>query len=263
MITGIDHVVILADDLDGAIRQYQHVGFKVTPGGKHPRFTHNALVPFADGTYLELIAFYELPEAGSDETHRWHRHLATGGGLVDYAVGATDVEEVKQSASERGVALAGPVAGARTRPDGVAIRWRSVMPEGANVGAAPFVIEDETDRGLRVPSDRARHANHATGVEAVVIAVRDLDAAVTRHAALLGRDNVSGDGEVERDGARGVFFMVGPHRVELVTPTGDVPMQELLDRRGDSVFELVLRSDQHGDLQPGEAANARIRFVPA
>src|SRR5262249_58019959 len=58
MLTGIDHLVVAVPDLDAAIESYQSVGFHVVRGGRHQVGTHNALVPFADGVYLELIAFY-------------------------------------------------------------------------------------------------------------------------------------------------------------------------------------------------------------
>jgi catechol 2,3-dioxygenase-like lactoylglutathione lyase family enzyme len=263
MPTAIDHVIILGDDLDTAVAQYQRLGFTVTPGGRHPRFTHNALIPFEDGTYLELIAFYEQPKPGSDETHRWHRHLATGGGLVDYAVGASSVEATSASATSRGIEMSAPVQGGRQRPDGIDIRWRSVMPAGENGGALPFVIEDQTDRSLRVPADAATHANGSRGVHSIVVAVRDLDAAVARYCGLLGRDTMAGDGTAEQDDATGVFFMIGPHRVEVVTPNADGPMQELLDRRGDGVYELLLLAGQDVSIDPVVASNARIRLVSA
>jgi len=86
MFTGIDHVVILVQRLDDAIRTYQGLGFNVYPGGEHPGGTHNALVIFRDGAYLELIAFQQ-PDRPHD--HRWYRFLSTGGGIVDFAVGWT------------------------------------------------------------------------------------------------------------------------------------------------------------------------------
>ncbi|PMP81392.1 MAG: VOC family protein, partial [Roseiflexus castenholzii] len=58
MITCIDHIVILVRDLLAAIDDYTALGFTVTPGGVHADgATHNALVAFVDGGYLELIAF--------------------------------------------------------------------------------------------------------------------------------------------------------------------------------------------------------------
>ncbi|HUG14627.1 MAG TPA: VOC family protein, partial [Thermomicrobiales bacterium] len=224
MLTGIDHVVILANDLEVAVEQYERLGFTVTPGGRHPRFTHNALIPFQDGTYLELIAFYEQPRPGSVETHRWHRHLANGGGLVDFALGASDVAAVQATASAAGVAMNGPVQGGRKRPDGVDIRWKSVMPDGVNAGAIPFVIEDETERSLRVPADGARHANGARGVSSLIVAVCELDVATARYTGLLGRDSSAAGGTANVEHARGVEYSIGSHRVEVVAPTEDGPM---------------------------------------
>ncbi len=54
----LDHVVIAILDLEAAIADYTALGFQVLRGGDHPgRPTHNALVVFADGSYLELIAW--------------------------------------------------------------------------------------------------------------------------------------------------------------------------------------------------------------
>jgi hypothetical protein len=54
----LDHLVIAVNDLAQTMRDYQSLGFTVQPGGKHPgRQSHNALVVFEDGTYLELIAW--------------------------------------------------------------------------------------------------------------------------------------------------------------------------------------------------------------
>ena len=68
MFLGIDHLVIVVKDLQQAANDYQQLGFTVVPGGKHPVGSHNVLISFADGSYLEVIAFYR--EAID---HRWWR----------------------------------------------------------------------------------------------------------------------------------------------------------------------------------------------
>jgi catechol 2,3-dioxygenase-like lactoylglutathione lyase family enzyme len=261
MLTGFDHIVILSDDLEQAKAQFERLGFTVTPGGRHPRFTHNALVPFQDGTYLELIAFYEHPDEGSTETHRWHHHLATGGGLVDFAIAATDLDVLIADADARGVTTSGAQPGARKRPDGQEIRWRSTMQSSDNVGALPFIIQDVTERGLRVPLEAAEHANGVRGIQSLVVAVADLDAAIKRYCALLDREAPSGENLKNLVDAEGIYFLIGPHRVDVATPTGPGPMQELLDRRGDSIYELTLLGRENVDIDPGDASNARIRIV--
>ena len=75
----IDHIVIVDRDLDEMVRQAESLGFTVVPGGEHAGgMTHNALIAFADGSYIELIAFID-PEKRS--THRWWPRLWKGGGL--------------------------------------------------------------------------------------------------------------------------------------------------------------------------------------
>ena len=53
-----------------ALGFYEKLGFTVVPGGKHPVGSHNMLISFSDGSYLELIGFYR------DATdHRWWQPL--------------------------------------------------------------------------------------------------------------------------------------------------------------------------------------------
>lgn len=67
--------------LDDAITNAREAGFTVIPGGTHADgATHNALIAFTDGAYIELIA----PTNGIEgKDHRWFPRLASGGGLVD------------------------------------------------------------------------------------------------------------------------------------------------------------------------------------
>jgi Glyoxalase-like domain len=49
----LDHLVMLVGYLDRAVRDYEELGFTVTPGGEHADgLTHNALIPFRDGSYF-------------------------------------------------------------------------------------------------------------------------------------------------------------------------------------------------------------------
>ena len=124
MIKGIDHVVILVKDLAEATADYTGLGFTVLPGGEHvDGASHNALIAFADGSYIELLAFKK--EAPG---HRWWpkaTNEARGGeGLIDFALLPTEIENDISAARERGLAYQGPVPGGRLRPDGQAV-WLS------------------------------------------------------------------------------------------------------------------------------------------
>lgn len=176
----LDHIVIAVADLDAAIRDYAVLGFTVLPGGEHPRGSRNALVCFDDGAYLEIIAFAR-PVPG----FRWQQVLERAGpGLVDYALLPDSLDVRLEQARRRGLVIDGPIDGARLRPDGEQLLWRSARPPEPDI---PFLCEDVTARVLRVPDGPARrHANGVTGVAEVTVAVADRATSAARYRALLG-----------------------------------------------------------------------------
>jgi hypothetical protein len=181
----LDHIVIAVHNLAQAMADYRKLGFNVLPGGQHPgRTSHNALVVFADGAYLELIAWQ-----GPAPQERWYNTLlAHGEGLVDFALLPQDTAIALAEAQARGLdTLRGPVDGGRVRPDGERLIWQSARHDTPDV---PFLCGDVTPRNLRVPDDEATHThpNGATGVANLCVAVHNLDTSLLRYQALLGPD---------------------------------------------------------------------------
>ena len=151
-------------------------------GGRHPgRTSHNALIVFDDGAYLELIAWTDPGPA-----ERWYNVLqAHGEGLMDFALIPDDVALAIDEARGRGLALSGPIDGGRVRPDGREVKWRTARQATFDL---PFLCADVTPRDLRVPTgDARRHANGATGVASLTIAVHDIKESLAAYEALLGR----------------------------------------------------------------------------
>jgi len=261
MLTGIDHLVILVPQLDVAMRHYTDLGFTVQAGGVHPGGTHNALIAFADGAYIELIAFQE-PDAPSN--HRWHAYLASGGGLVDFALGTTDLAADIARVGGVGVRYT-PQDGGRARPDGVTIQWRNGTPEPT--GSLPFMIEDVTPRNLRVATGAAtHHANGVTGVLSVTFATNDLQTAARRFGILLDTDGIT---ETQNDALRAysVTFLVGQYAIELVQPMDDVgPLAAQLAARGDGPYSACLTVNAPDapilHLDPALTGGARLDFAP-
>lgn len=183
-ILGLDHIVIAVRDLQAAITGFRGLGFTVQPGGQHPgRSSHNALIVFDDGAYIELIAW-----AAPAPQERWWQVLqAHGEGFVDFALLPGDTQAVLAAAHGRGLhTLIGPLDGGRVRPDGAQLQWCTARHDTPDL---PFLCGDITPRALRVPEGTVRHhANGAQGVAELVIAVHDLDATVARYRALLGND---------------------------------------------------------------------------
>ncbi len=222
MLTRLDHLVILARDLDRAVRGYEELGFAVTPGGEHADgLTRNALVPFEDGSYLELVSFLD-PEDPTDNVWGWRRFLPHEG-PVDYCAASDDLDSDVRRLGALGFAVDGPDGGGRRLPDGTEIRWRSarIRQEGRLL---PFLIEDLTLRGLRVPGGpAASHPNGATGISRLEVSVPDPEQAATSLAALVETADDTGASvrlgacvlspvAAEKGGASGP----GPTAVELV-----------------------------------------------
>src|SRR5207247_2781691 len=167
MLQGIDHIVIAVPDLAVASRNYEGLGFTVVPGGRHPVGTHNALISFADDSYIELIAFYE-----NNPDHRWWAPLQKGGGLVDFCLQTDDLIADTQRFRKAGVQIDDPQGQSRMRPDGYLLRWGFSLSAGTHRGVAPFLIRDETPREERGPRERA-HPNGVTGSASVAGAAGD------------------------------------------------------------------------------------------
>ncbi|MDQ2913564.1 MAG: VOC family protein [Chloroflexota bacterium] len=203
MLRQLDHVVFVARSLQTAIDDYRRRGFTVTPGGEHAdQITHNALIPFADGAYLELIGFHDL---GRSLSHRWWSIAADGGGLADFALLSDDLTGDIAALGE--LVKSPPKQGGRIRPDGVELKWRTAMLKAP----LPFVIEDLTARELRVPGGAAaEHANGAMGIASIVVGVTDIGDAEWRFAALRERGAPKIDlRKAEKDGLLDVRFRSG------------------------------------------------------
>jgi catechol 2,3-dioxygenase-like lactoylglutathione lyase family enzyme len=254
MLTGIDHLVVVVPDLETATATYAALGWTVVPGGRHPVGTHNALISFADGAYLELIAFYE-----PSPTHRWWAPLQQGGGLVDFCMQTDDLAADTAAFRRAGVDIDDPRPLTRVRPDGYTLRWVLSIPRGGHRGVAPFLIQDETPRAERVPRD-TRHANGVTGIDTVTVAVDDVATVRRWYASVLGRPGQ----DVARDDleAGGVRFTVGPHALEFVAPKGPRgPLGDWLRARGPSPWAASLTAPagkKVGPLDPANTLGARL-----
>jgi catechol 2,3-dioxygenase-like lactoylglutathione lyase family enzyme len=210
MLTAIDHLVIVVPELEAAIRDYNACGFTVVRGGRHNVGTHNALIAFEDGSYIELIAFLN-PVAG----HRWYTALEKGGGLVDFCMQTNNLAADADAMRRAGVAIGMPIPMTRERPDGYRLRWILSIPEPPLNRVVPFLIKDETPRVERVPRERA-HRNGITGILSLTVAVEDPGATSVPYTSVLGHPPEP----IQRPGldGAGVRFTIGSHAVELIAP---------------------------------------------
>jgi len=200
MLKGIDHLVIVVRDLDQGAKDYTRLGFTVVPGGHHPVGSHNMLVALADGSYLEIIAFYR--EA---RDHRWWSPLEKG-----------------------------------ERLDGYELKWLLSLATGSHRGVAPFLIQDVTPRAERIPQEY-RHANGAMGIGTLTIAVEELSTVQRWYETALGAAATAFTDDML--GARGIYFIAGPHTVEFIMPVDpQSPVADWLRTYGPSPYAATLKT---------------------
>ena len=236
MIQGIDHLVIVVSDLNKAAGDYEQLGFTVVPGGRHPVGSHNVLISFQDGSYLELIAFYR--EAID---HRWWDPLAKGERLVDFCFQTDDLSGDTKRLRDAGVSINNPVPWSRKRPDGYELKWLLSLATGNHRGVAPFLIEDFTPRTERIPQ-QSTHKNGISGIEKVTIAAGDLRQIDKWYSTLLGTKSQTVTDEALR--AEGLSFQVGPHRFEFLMPKDATsPLANWIRQFGPSPYSAKLRSE--------------------
>jgi hypothetical protein len=238
VLTRVDHLVVLVCDLDRAIRDYETLGFAVTPGGAHADgLTRNALIPFRDGSYLELVAFLD-PDDPRDNVWGWRPFLFSGSGLIDYCVASDDLRADVQRLQNLGFDVNGPADGGRRLPDGTELKWRTarIQQDGR---VLPFLIEDLTPRSLRVPDGSpAEHPNGATGISRLEIAAPDAEGAARSFAALIGAPSGSG-----------ASLRLGPCTLSLVAPDQKDEARRRLDAVGSGPLAVGLVTDLPGDAE--------------
>ncbi|MCE7948952.1 MAG: VOC family protein [Chloroflexi bacterium CFX4] len=240
----LDHIVIAVSDLATAIADYHTLGFKVLEGGVHASgATHNALIIFADGTYLELLA--ATGAAPAPESLDFSLMLASGEGLSGFALCVPNLAEAAAGLRERGVAVSALREGARQTPNGERLAWQLAL---VNDGFLPFFIEDLTPRPLRVPTDPnfTAHPNGVRGIGGIEVVTPDLAASQARYSTLLGADSEPADMPdfVAFALQNAQLVISAPHRetAESVIRWSAAPLEALEDQL-DAIFSAELPSD--------------------
>jgi catechol 2,3-dioxygenase-like lactoylglutathione lyase family enzyme len=254
MFRAIDHIVVVVPELEAAIDRYGAVGFTVVRGGKHSIGSHNALIAFADGAYIELIAFLAAATG-----HPWQSALDKGGGgLVDFCMMTDNLEADVAAIRRAGAQMGEPYSMTRDRPDGFRLSWELSIPAPPWNGRLPFLIRDLTRREERVPREH-QHRNDVTGIQGVTIAVEDADLVAKTYTGALGRP-----GEPIRRpdlDAAGFEFIVGAHRIQLVTAKSESsPIAKWIRMHGESPFEakLIATGPSHEQIDPILLGRARL-----
>lgn len=163
----LDHVVYAVGDLDEAgVRFRDTFGLDSVEGGRHDRGgTANRIVPLGE-QYLELVAAVDRDAAAeSGFGSAVMARADAGGGWVTLAVATDDLDGV---ADRLGLEVA---SGARTRPDGEVLRWRSAgIDDARREPWMPFFLAWEVPDELHPGRARAGHGVRVQGIRWVEIA---------------------------------------------------------------------------------------------
>ncbi len=205
----IDHGIIFLHDLSRCLAPFTKRSFTISPGGKHLFGTFNQLIPFLDGSYLELVSFENgmkgliekrdqlaslQDKSNLDKFYLETRWCVDGvsdskyGHIVDLCIAAVDSHtplETLFSKTMNHCSLLFKTGQRKRAIDDQVIKWNIGVPFAKedhqflfeNHHTLPFLIEDLTDRNLRVPHshNQIQHENGIQGILSVHYIVDNLE----------------------------------------------------------------------------------------
>jgi hypothetical protein len=212
----VDHAAICGYELKSLQDAFAAVKLTAPYGGAHATGgTHNALLGFDDGSYIELIA---LQRPGTGEGPRWNGLSSGISRACFWAIHSdnldTDVKKLRAAKIE----ISDSVANGRTKPDGAVLKWKAAaVPDDKGGDILPFMIEDVTPHSARIQPSPSVKGSELTGIKRIVIGVQHLDTAIAlfRQAYELPAPETADSKEL---GAHLAWFAGTP--VILAAPTG-------------------------------------------
>jgi hypothetical protein len=212
---GLDHVVVMVEDLDRAAEDWRSLGFTLSPRGTHSAHlgTGNYTIMF-DADYVELLAV--LQETPLNEASRafLKRH---GEGIERAAFTSRDAAAGVRALQARGVAATGPIEfgrpvelpdGSQARAEFSVFHWPVAEQPG---GMRIFACQHRTRGSVWIPSLQ-RHANTAHRILRLEVLAANPAQAGRQLADLI-------DGEVRVDDAGLARVASAPGRGEFVFMT--------------------------------------------
>ena len=180
----IDRVVLAWAHLEALAGAFASVGLTTDYGGIHTNgTTHMATLGFADGSYLELISVRQPGQ----QAPVWQHHIATNGGLCAWSVSVGDVHKISDRLRTLEMPVDGPRSSRRRRPDGETIEAEIAFVGAEGMGSLhPFMITDRTPRENRVRISNSINGNGLAGLDSVVLAAPDVEAAAIEFQRVYG-----------------------------------------------------------------------------
>lgn len=256
-IIGVDHAVVVVNDLDGAARNWKRLGFTVSPRGTHSAKmgTGNYTIMLGED-YLELLGVLDETEHNAPTRAFLAR---TGGGIERVAFTTPDAAEGAEEIRARGYPPVGPTDFERpvTLPDGrqsaakfSTFQWPIDQAPG---GVRLFACQHKTRDTVWIP-ELQQHANTAKRIERILIVSPEPKADAGHLSTMIdvpARSEPGGTWQVASGRGRADFVFLA--RDVLGRQYPDVPMAGLPGRGG---IGLVLAIDDPASARRALGATA-------
>ncbi|MET3926676.1 VOC family protein [Devosia sp. 2618] len=253
----IDHLVLGVASLEQAGADFRNSGFDVLDRGDAAGPMQNRLVRFADGSFLELLAF------SGDSMHRFAPRWIKGSGWIDFALNASDFSrqtEALRAATGRDL----PRRSLSKHAPTVGKSWELDLIEpgvGAFDPVLPFLIEEKTPTDWRLPplGGDIRQPHGISGVRGVTCVTDDLERSKTLLTAMFGKPAAISS----RHGAGTIAVLFEDERiwVELVQPINSATaIGTHIQKYGTGLYEATLLGSEVIESLPAAARHrAKLR----
>ncbi|MBB2482933.1 VOC family protein [Bacillus sp. APMAM] len=247
-----DHLVHFVQNPQEAVEEMKSIGLHAFAGGNHEKWgTFNSLAYFGL-SYIEFLGIRDRVKAEEaalhhDLTNQAINLLPTIQGFNRIALRTNQIEKVAEKARILGFKIDGPVEGARTRDDGVTIRWKMLFIKHEQTELPfPFIIQwDQSDEERRLDL-KEKINGHSIGrveIEDLVFAVHDLERQADKWSRLFGLKKSAP--YVDEDlKATCIQLSLGGGNLSFASPSGDGFLSDYMNQRGEGPFLLRLQGEQ-------------------
>ena len=210
----IDHITLAGRRLADLVDSFTAIGLAPDYGGPHSNgISHMSLLCFDDGSYIELISTLREGE----KSPSWGTYIDANGGPCAWAIRSDDINSDVEYFLSKQLPATKPKYISRKRPDGTLVEWYLAFVGENDPGTFhPFLIEDQTPRSYRATPSVSVSGSEITGVAVAVIAVKNLDFAVS---AFTSTYNLAAPREVVSEKLQSPLLMFPDAPLALITPT--------------------------------------------